>query len=146
MYCGVACHSWISAASNCWKVTGCTAPKRTRLPSSAHKCSIGFKSRLSDGHCKTLTRCWCRKSVESLATCGLALSCWNSRKPCCAMKGTTSGCKMVSRYATALRRPCTTCNGVLWSALTPAHTMIPPTPHRLCSKTQHCANLSPRCR
>ena len=104
MYWGMACHSWISAASNCWRVTGCTALERTHLPSSAHKCSIGFRSGLRDGHGMTSTHCWRRKSVESLPTCGLTLSCWNSRKPCCAMKGNTSDGKMVSRYATALRR------------------------------------------
>ena len=65
MYCRMACHSWISTASNCWRVTGCTALERTRLPSSAHKCSIGFRSGLSDGHGRTLMHCWHRVSGES---------------------------------------------------------------------------------
>ena len=123
-----ACHSWFRAVSSCWRLAGCTGLERTRLPSSTHTCSIGLKSELNDGHGRVLTSCWRKKSKVTCATCGLALSCWKSRRRCCAMNGKTWGCNIVMRYAIALRRPRTTCKAVFgqrWYKPTPLSLLRP---------------------
>ena len=142
MYWGMACHSWISAASNCWRVTGCTALERTHLPSSAHKCSIGFRSGLRDGHGMTSTHCWRRNGKSCNMRPHIILLKQPQTILCHERKHQRRQDGIPVCHC--IKTPCTTGNGVLWSGLTPAHTMIPPPPHRLCSKTQHCANLSPR--
>ena len=81
MYWGMACHSWTIATSSCASVAGCSsrAHSPTKFcPQMFYWVQIRTKRRPR----KALT-CCCRKNpVETLATCGRALSCWNSRNLC----------------------------------------------------------------
>ena len=47
-----------------------------RLFSSAHICSIGFRSGELAGHSRTLYSCWLRCSLITFAVCLGSLSCW----------------------------------------------------------------------
>ena len=76
-----------------------------------------------------------RKSLHTLATCGLALSCWNVRLFCWT-KGTAWGCRISSFYWM-------TTKGVLNPWEFPPQTMTEPLPNLSLSPMQVLANVSP---
>ena len=67
-------------------------------------CSIGVKSGLYGGHASGAMLLFARKSWQTRATCGLALSCCRIRL-CCCTSGTATGRKISSLYLTAVILP-----------------------------------------
>ena len=76
----------------------------TLLSSSSHMCSIGVKSGLYGGHASCAMLLFVRKSWQTRATCGQALSYCRIRLRCCT-SGTTIGRKISSLYLTAVILP-----------------------------------------
>ena len=118
---------------------------RTRLPSSSHKCSIGFKSGDIAGQSMTLIAFVWRKFCVNLAVCARALSCWNVNPFCwlfCCINGTKTRWRISSTYLLAVRVPSKTisCDRKLW--LIAPQTITPPPPNLSRSRTQSSAKRS----
>ena len=81
----------------------------------------------------------CRKSRQTRAVCGLALSCWKI-PPVTLINRTTWCCCISSRYIWALIATLSLTMAVrpLWRI--PAHTITIPEPKRSCSRTQLAAS------
>ena len=86
------------------------------LSSSSHMCSIGVKSGLYGGHASGAMLLFARKSWQTRATCGRALSCCRIRLRCCT-SGTATGRKISSLYLTAVILPATiiSCDFIPWA-------------------------------
>ena len=76
-FCGISFHALSTTAHS--SSTFCIGVwiRRTALPRTSHRFSIGDKSREQSGHGSTGILCWLKKVNTLLATWGLALSCWN---------------------------------------------------------------------
>lgn len=104
----------------------------------SHKYSIGEKSRLYGGH--SMTTIWFsqRGLMQILATCSLALSCWNVKpiRPTCCMRTWL-------QYFSAIRVPSVMTRGVLKLWVIPSHTSTEQSPKRSRSTTHVSAFCSP---
>ena len=116
---------------------------KLKLSSSFHMCSIGVKSGLYGGHASGAMLLFARKSWQTRATCGRALSCCRIRLRCCT-SGTATGRKISSLYLTAVILPATiiNCDFIPWAM--PPQTITEPPPNRSRSTTQASAKRSPR--
>ena len=76
---GMLFHSSINAFLSCARVAGGFRRFLTLLSSSSHMCSIGVKSGLYGGHASGAMLLFARKSWQTRATCGRALSCCRIR-------------------------------------------------------------------
>ena len=76
---GMLFHSSINAFLSCARVAGGFRRFLTLLSSSSHMCSIGVKSGLYGGHASGAMLLFARKSSQTRATCGPALSCCRIR-------------------------------------------------------------------
>ena len=74
-----------------------------------------------------------RKSWQTLATWGRALSCWKVIW-CCCTNGTTTRRRISSLYLTAVRFPGLTINGDFTPCEIPPHTITDPPPYLSLSK------------
>ena len=115
----------------------------TLLSSSSHMCSIGVKSGLFGGHASGAMLLFARKSWQTRATCGRALSCCRIRLRCCT-SGTATGRKISPLNLTAVILPATiiNCDFIPW--VMPPQTITEPPPNRSRSTTQASAKRSPR--
>ena len=115
----------------------------TLLSSSSHMCSIGVKSGLHDGHASVAMLLFARKSWQTRATCGRALSCCRIRLRCCTSR-TATGRKISSLYLTAVILPATiiNCDFIPWAM--PPQTITEPLPNQSRSTTQASAKCSPQ--
>ena len=86
---GILSHSSNKAALNWSRVAGAFWRPLTLLSISSHRCSIGNKSGLFGGQSSGLMLWLARKSWQTLATWGRALSCWKIRW-CCCTNGTAT--------------------------------------------------------
>ena len=136
-------HSSINAFLSCARVAGRFRRFLTLLSSSSHMCSIGVKSGLYGGHASGAMLLFARKSWQTRATCGRALSCCRIRLRCCT-SGTATGRKISSLYLTAVILPATiiNCDFIPWAM--PPQTITEPPPNRSRSTTQASAKRSPR--
>ena len=107
---GILSYSSNKGALNWSRVAGAFRRPLTLLSISSHRCSIGDKSGLCGGQSSGLMLWLARKSWQTLATWGRALSCWKIRRCCCA-NGTTTGRRMSSLYLTPVKLPAITING-----------------------------------
>ena len=139
---GMLFHSSINVLS-CARVAGGFRRFLTLLSSSSHMCSIGVKSGLYGGHASGAMLLFARKSWQTRATCGWALSCCRIRLRCCT-SGTATGRKISSLYLTAVILPATiiNCDFIPWAM--PPQTIREPPPNRSRSTTQAPAKRSPR--
>ena len=80
---GMLFHSSINAFLSCARVAGGFRRFLTLLSSSSHMCSIGVKSGLYGGHASGAMLLFARKSWQTRATCGRALSCCRIGLRCC---------------------------------------------------------------
>ena len=135
-------HSSINAFLSCARVAGGFRRFLTLLSSSSHMCSIGVKSGLYGGHASGAMLLFARKSWQTRATCGRALSCCRIRLRCCT-SGTATGRKISSLYLTAVILPATiiNCDFIPWAM--PPQTITEPPPNRSPSTTQASAKRSP---
>ena len=119
-------HSLINAFLSCARVAGGFRRFLTLLSSSSHMRSIGVKSGLYGGHASGAMLLFARKSWQTRATCGRALSCCRIRLRCCA-SGTATGRKISSLYLTAVILPATiiNCDFIPW-AMPPQTITEPP--------------------
>ena len=101
---GMLFHLPINAFLICARVAGGFRRFLTLLSSSSHMCSIGVKSGLYGGHASGAMLLFARKSWQTRATCGRALSCCRIRLRCCT-SGTATGRKISSLYLTAVNCP-----------------------------------------
>ena len=101
---GMLFHSSINAFLSCARVAGGFRRFLTLLSSSSHMYSIGVKSGLYGGHASGAMLLFARKSWQTRATCGWALSCCRIRLRCCT-SGTATGRKISSLYLTDLIWP-----------------------------------------
>ena len=115
----------------------------TLLSRLSHMCSIGVKSGLYGGHASGAMLLFARKSWQTRATCGRALSCCRIRLRCCT-SGTATGRSISSLYFTAVILPATiiNCDFIPWAM--PPQTITEPPPNRSRSTTQASAKRSPR--
>ena len=97
---GMLFHSSINAFLSCARVARGFRRFLTLLSSSSQLCSIGVKSGLYGGHASGAMLLFARKSWQTRATCGRALSCCRIRLRCCT-SGTATGRKISSLYLTA---------------------------------------------
>ena len=136
-------HSSINAFLSCARVAGGFRRFLTLLSSSSHMCSIAVKSGLYGGHASGAMLLFARKSWQTRATCGRALSCYRIRLRCCT-SGTATGRKISSLYLTAVILPATiiNCDFILWAM--PPQTIMEAPPNRSRSTTQASAKRSPR--
>ena len=127
----------------CARVAGGFRRFLTLLSSSSHMCSIGVKSGLYGGHASGAMLLFARKSWQTRATCGRALSCCRIRLRCCT-SGTATGRKISSLYLTAVILPATiiNCDIIPWAM--PPQTITEPPQNRSRSITQASAKRSPR--
>ena len=86
---GMLFHSSINAFLSCARVAGRFQRFLTLLSSSSHMCSIGVKSGLCCGHASGAMLLFARKSWQTRATCGRALSCCRIRLRCCTSRTAT---------------------------------------------------------
>ena len=123
---GMLFHSSINAFLSCARVAGWFRRFLTLLSSSSHMCSIGVKSGLYGGHASGAMLLFARKSWQTRATCGRALSCCRIRLRCCT-SGTATGRKISSLYLTAVILPATiiNCDFIPW-AMPPQTITEPP--------------------
>ena len=135
-------HSSINAFLSCVRVAGAFPRFLTLLSSSSHMCSIGVKSWLYGGHASDAMLLFARKSWQTRATCGRALSCCRIRLRCCT-SGTATGRKISSLYLTAVTLPATiiNCDFIPWAM--PPQTITEAPPNRSRSTTQASAKRSP---
>ena len=101
---GIIFHSSINTFLSCARVAGGFRRFLTLLSSSSHMCSFGVKSRLYGGYASGAMLLFARKSWQTRATCGRALSCCRIRLRCCT-SGTATGRKILSLYLTAVILP-----------------------------------------
>ena len=101
---GMLFHPSINAYLSCARAAGGFRRFLTLLSSSSHVCSIGVKSGLYSGHASGAMLLFARKSWQTRATCGRALSCCRIRLRCCTC-GTATGRKISSLYLTDLIWP-----------------------------------------
>ena len=136
-------HSSINAFLSCVRVAGGFRRFLTLLSSSSHMCSIGVKSGLYGGHASGAMLLFARKSWQTRATCGHALSCCRIRLRCCT-SGTATGRKISSLYLTAVILPATiiNCDFIPWAM--PPQTITEPPSNRSRSTTQASAKRSLR--
>ena len=136
-------HSSINAFLSCARVAGGFRRFLTLLSSSSHMCSIGVKSGLYGSHASGAMLLFARKSWQTRATCGRALSCCRIRLRCCT-SGTATGRKISSLYLTAVILPATitNCDFIPWAM--PPQTITEPPPNRSRSTTQASTKRSPR--
>ena len=139
-------HSSINAFLSCARVAGGGGGFRrflTLLSSSSHMCAIGVKSGLYGGHASGAMLLFARKSWQTRATCGRALSCCRIRLRCCT-SGTATARKISSLYLTAVILPATiiNCDFIPWAM--PPQTIMEPPLNRYRSTTQASAKRSPR--
>ena len=122
---GMLFYSSINAFLSCARVAGRFRRFLTLLSSSSHMCSIGVKFGLYGGHASGAMLLFARKSWQTRATCGRALSCCRIRLRCCT-SGTATGRKISSLYLTAVILPATiiNCDFIPW-AMPPQTTMEP---------------------
>ena len=99
---GILSHSSNKAALNWSRVAGTFRCPLTLLSISSHRCSIGDKSGLYGGQSSGLMLWLARKSWQTLATWGRALSCWKIRW-CCCTNGTATGRRISSLYLTPVK-------------------------------------------
>ena len=97
-------HSSINAFLSCARVARGFRRFLTLLSSSSHMCSIRVKSGLYGGHASGAMLLFARKSWQTRAICGRALSCCRIRLRCCT-SGTATGRKISSLYLTDLIWP-----------------------------------------
>ena len=123
---GLLFHSSINAFLSCARVAGGFRRFLTLLSSSSHMCSTGVKSGLYGGHASGAMLLFARKSWQTRATCGRALSCCRIRLRCC-ISGTATGRKISSLYLTAVILPATiiNCDFIPW-AMPPQTITEPP--------------------
>ena len=107
---GILSHSFNKTALNWSRVAGAFRRPLTLLSSSFHRCSIGDKSGLYGCQSSGLMLWLARKSWQTLATWGRALSCWKIRW-CCCTNGTATGRRISSLYLTSVKLPAITING-----------------------------------
>ena len=88
---GILSHSSNKAALNWSRVAVAFRCLLTLLSISSHRCSIGDKSGLYGGQSSGLMLWLARKSWQTLATWGRALSCWKIRWCCCTNGIATRG-------------------------------------------------------
>ena len=107
---------------------------------SSHRDVIPF---IDGGHTSGAMLLFARKSWQTRATCGRALSCCRIRLRCCT-SGTATGRKISSLYLTAVILPATiiNCDFIPWAM--PPQTITEPPPNRSRSTTQASAKRSPR--
>ena len=139
-------NSSINAFLSCARVAGEFRRFLTLLSSSSHMSSsshIGVKSGLYGGHASGAMLLFARKSWQTRATCGRALSCCRIRLRCCT-SGTATGRKISFLYLTAVILPATiiNCDFIPWAM--PPQTITEPPPNRSRSKTQASAKRTPR--
>ena len=136
-------HSSINAFLSCVRVAGRFRRFLTLLSSSSHMCSIGVKSGLYGGHASGAMLLFARKSWQTPATCGRALSCCRIRLRCCT-SGTATGRKISSLYLTAVILPATiiNCDFIPWAM--PPQTIMEPPPNRSRSTTHDVDHLRDR--
>ena len=115
----------------------------TPLSISPHRCSIGDKSGLYRGQSSGLMLWLARKSWQTLAAWGRALSCWKIRW-CCCTNGTATGWRISSLYLTPVKLPVITINGDFNPWDIPPQTITEPPPNLSLSRTQASAKCSPR--
>ena len=139
---GMLFHSSINAFLSCARVAGGFRRFLTLLSSSSHMCSIGVKSGLYGGHASGAMLLFARKSWQTRATCGRALSCCRIRLRCCT-SGTATGRKISSLYLTAVILPATiiNCDFIPWAM--PPQTITEPPPNQSRSTTRASAKRSP---
>ena len=137
---GMLFHSSINAFLSCARVAG---GFRRFLTLLSHMCSIGVKSGLYGGHASGAMLLFARKSWQTRATCGRALSCCRIRLRCCT-SGTATGCNISSLYLTAVILPATIINCDFFPWAMPPQTITEPPPNRSHSTTQASAKRSPR--
>ena len=101
---GMLFYSSIKAFLSCGRVAGGFRCFLTLLSSSSHMCSIGVKSGLYGGHASGAMLLFARKSQQTRATCGRALSCY------CYTSGIATGRKISSLYLTIVILPATIIN------------------------------------
>ena len=101
---GMLFHSSINALLSCAGVAGVFRRFLALLSSSSHMCSIGVKSGLYGGHASGAMLLFARKSWQTWATWGRALSCCIIRLRYCT-SGTATGRKISSLYLTAVILP-----------------------------------------
>ena len=141
---GILFHSWIRASWSCATLFGTLTRFLTLLSNASQRCSIGFKSGLYGGQSSIWTLFWLRKSRQTLATCGLALSCWNVRLWALS-SGRTWGISTWSRQCTAVRLPWITTRGVFTPWEIPPQTITDRAPPNLStSRTQASEYCSPK--
>jgi hypothetical protein len=99
----------LKAVLNWSRVAGAFRCPLTLLSISSHRCSIGNKSGLYGGQSSGLMLWLARKSWQTLATWGRALSCWKIRW-CCCTNGTATGRRISSLYLTPVKLPAITIN------------------------------------
>ena len=130
--CGMLFHSCTSAYYSFCSVSGGFWLWRTRLPSSSHKCSIGYYC----GHGRTQMWFWLRKSWQIRATWHLALSCWKTwSKFRCSRKDRTIRPSISILYFTAFNVPWTILSWVRPSWQIPAQILKLSPPERSDSYT-----------
>ena len=140
---GILFHSSINAFLSCARVAGGFRRFLTLLSSSSHMCSIRVKSGLYGGHASGAMLLFARKSWQTRATCGRALSCCRIRLRCCT-SGTATGRKISSLFLTAVILPATIINCYFIPWAMPHQTITEPPTNRSRSTTQASAKRSPR--
>ena len=115
----------------------------TLLSISSHRCSIGDKSGLYRGQSSGLMLWLARKSWQTLATWGWALSCWKIRW-CCCTNGTATGWRISSLFLTPVKLLAITINSDFNSWDIPPQTISEPPLNLSLSRTQASAKRSPR--
>ena len=123
---GMLFHSSINAFLSFARVAGGFRRFLTLLSNSSQMCSIGVKSGLYGGHASGAMLLFARKSWQTRATCGRALSCCRIRLRCYT-SGTATGRKISSLYLTAVILPATiiNCDFIPW-AMPPQTITEPP--------------------
>lgn len=142
---GMLFHSCVNAAINWARLVGGFWRFLIRLSSSSHRCSMGDMSGLYGGHSRGWTLFAVRKSRQTLATCGRALSCWKIRL-WRLRSGRTCGWRIWSLYRTALRFWFSTTKGDFTPWEMPPQTITEAPPNLSRSTTHASAKRSPRLR
>ena len=108
---GIVSHSSNKEALHWSRVAGAFRRPLTLLSISSHRCSIEDKSGLYGGQSSGLMLWLARKSWQTLATWGRALSCWKIRW-CCCTNGTATGRRISSLYLAPVKLPAITITNV----------------------------------
>ena len=140
---GILSNSSNRATLNWSRVAGAFRCPLTLLSISSHRCSIEDKSGLYGGQSSGLMLWLARKSWQTLATWGRALSCWKIRW-CYCTNGTAAGRRISSLYLTPVKLPVITINGDFSPWDIPPQTITEPPPNLSLSRTQASAKRSPR--